>query len=152
LSSQQNLPIPSGEGGFFIRRGSDTSITVTGEVRQNSFIQHLRAGYNLVAEPTPVSRTPNNRGLTLQAGFTGGTKASNSDQFTTWKGDLTPGEEGFTIYYLLNFNNFQYWTRSGESSLPNEGDVPHFDFRRARFILPTANGYPQYRIPAGWGE
>ncbi|MDC0276600.1 hypothetical protein OAL00_06680 [Verrucomicrobiales bacterium] len=74
------------------------------------------------------------------------------DQFTGWKGDLVPGEERFTIYYLLNFNNFQYWNCSGESSLPIENDVPHFDFRRARFILPTAVGYPQYRVPPGWGE
>ncbi len=152
LTSQQNLPIPPGEGGFIIRRGDDISILVSGEVRGNAFIQPLRPGYNLKSEPTPVSRSAVDRGLTLQAGFQGGSKASNSDQFTIWKGDITPGEKGFTLYYLLNFNQYQYWTESGQSSLPNEGIVPHFDFRKARFILPAANTYPNYRIEPGWDQ
>ncbi|NNE93746.1 MAG: hypothetical protein HKN23_19010, partial [Verrucomicrobiales bacterium] len=150
LEDQHNLPIRPGEGCFFIRRGPDRIVKITGEVRANAFIQPLRQGYNLVAEPTPIIRSPVQRNMTPANGFVGGPNSNSSDQFTIWKGDLVQGEEGFNVFYRISHNAFQYWTELGNNTIPNENDSLHFHFRNAVFINRFNAPLPGYRIDKGW--
>ena len=152
LASQQDRVVPPGKGIFVIRKNpAPLGLLRIGEVRDYDFAQPLRPGYNLLAEPVPLDRSPLARDFALENGFTGSTTSATSDLISRWKGDGTPGSEGYENFFLLNHvPPYRHWTSAADSNLPNLNDAPLFRHNRAVFLRLQGSGRPYYRVAKGW--
>ena len=122
-----------------------------GEVRDYDFVQPLRPGYNLLAEPVPLDRGPLARDFATENEFTGGLSSAISDLISQWKGDGAPGTEGYENFYLLNHvPPYRHWTSAADSSLPNLNGALLFRHNRAVFLRLLGAGRPYCRVEKGW--
>ncbi len=129
-TNQDNTPIPPGVG-FIVHRNNSSPVTLTwaGAIRRNSFAQPLVAGLNLIAEPVPVSSSPQDRALTHANGITGSANLSTADQVSVFNG------VGYSTYYLLRnpSGTFEQWTLVGAGST-NQNTTKLFSPSGAVFI------------------
>lgn len=109
VADQGSLVIPPGTGLMFKARAPQ-AFTHTGHVRQNAFLQILRDGHNLLSPPWPLAATPRRLHLTSANAFTAGPNADAADQLQLWKGDATPGVEGYDIHWLQSTGTLGTWT------------------------------------------
>lgn len=101
VADQGRLVIAPGTGVMFKAR-APAAFTLTGHVRQNAFLRALGEGHNLLSPPWPLAATPRRLRFTTANAFTAGPNADTADQLQLWKGDLTPGTEGYDIHWLQN--------------------------------------------------
>lgn len=141
-TNRDNTVIPPGVG-MIVHRNNPTPVTLTwhGGIRQNSFVQPLVAGLNLVAEPLPLASSPMERALTYANGVTGSTIASSADQV------LLPTGSGYQTYFLLrnSTGSLEQWTLIGGGST-SHNDTKLFNPTTAVFIRKNLAD-PDYSIP-----
>ncbi|HRK17200.1 MAG TPA: hypothetical protein PK490_23185, partial [Prosthecobacter sp.] len=101
VADQGGLVIAPGTGVMFKAR-APAAFTLTGHVRQNSFLRALNEGHNLLSPPWPLAATPRRLHFTAANAFTAAATADAADQLQFWKGDTAPGAEGYDIHWLQN--------------------------------------------------
>jgi hypothetical protein len=80
-----------------------TTILFTGEVRANNFVTPLNPGAQLIAPGWPTATAAPVTGLRS------GPAPENADRLRLWNGDLTPGANDYTSYYLDNNGTTPSW-------------------------------------------
>ena len=121
--------ISPGEGCFVQRRGSALGIVLTGEVRQNRFVQPLRAGYQLLAEGFPIPASAINRQLDVTSGFVAGQSPSSSDVFQLWSGT------GYQPFFLAGLpDGSERWVTQTDANLTDRSSEWLFQPTRAAFL------------------
>ena len=158
MADQAGVVSPPGQGMFVIKRGAATSILSYGEVRTNDFIRPLAAGNTLVGGGFPIDQSPNNpsaidREMNPGVGFFGSRDFKTADSIMVWNGDTTPGNNGYSTYYLLDNSPrlpaVLKWVKqtdvtqiSRDAELLMQGD-------RSVFIR-TNSALPSYVMPNPW--
>ncbi len=145
--TNQNLRVLApGQGMFVNLRDHESHLLVTGEVRRTRFPQPLQEGFNLLAEPFPVSQSPQGRHWLASDGFQAGRRAGQAANLHVWGGDLGDEQVGFQIYYLLDAGApYQYWTSASDLQAPNLNESELLRFDRAAFLkVLTPGGKPDY--------
>jgi hypothetical protein len=150
LNDAHHVVIPPGEGAF-VRLASasdETSVLVTGHLRDHAFMQPLRQGYNLLAPSAPLEMSPLTRGLTLANGFLGNADPMGADQVQLWLGNLVQGLLGYRGYFLLDAGEHRHWTGATDLDLTDEDRSLLFRGDRAFFFHAASEPHGGYRVPA----
>ncbi|MEM7386896.1 MAG: hypothetical protein AAF514_18305, partial [Verrucomicrobiota bacterium] len=144
LERRGDTVIAPGQGLFFKRAGeAPVSLLVTGNVRENAFIQRLKAGNNLVAEPFPLPASPDSRNLSTNNGFLKSTDPASADQIQIWQDDGS----GYQGYFLLGGEGEEgYWTPVDSISLEDADETKLFQPDRAVFLKLQETAHPFYRV------
>ncbi len=138
--------VEPGEGVFVRRQGAGSSrVLVSGQVRANPFVQPLKQGFNLVADPFPVPLSPVLRGLTPQAGFSASTNQAAADRVQT-----VLSNSSYTSWFLFDAAApaADFWRLGSGSSSPQDS-APIFARGQAAFLKRTAP-LPAYTISPPW--
>jgi len=124
-----NTVIAPGEGNFVKLFDNDAgaieevSLIQVGMLRTNDFVRPLNQGFNLVSGGWPLTQSAADRGMGVANGFAAGPVASIADEFQIWRGDSTPGMEGFDPFYLFNILQPNVWV---DTSLTDRDGEGHF--------------------------
>ena len=138
------------EGLFLTARSATVNQIFAGVVRETPFATPLVAGSNFVGGGWPMDQSPDSRGMTLAAGFTGSNNPASADRIQTWKADQTGTlDAGYNSDYLLNYPGYQQWTPQGSASLLNDNATLLFENLRAAMIR-SISGLPAHVAPLPW--
>jgi len=143
LADQGGTILPPGKG-VFVTRTSSATLTLThrGEVRANPFVQPLLPGSTFLAEPFPLSLSPELRQLTSSEIFIGSSDPDGADGVQVWNGSA------YDRYYLWEDWPTAYWRQVGSTA--NQNNTRLFDFRRGTFITTLWGFHPNYTVPVPW--
>ncbi len=105
-------------------RGTATSMTHTGLVRDHDFRVKLAPGSQMLGGAYPQAQSPRHLQLDTTAGLTAGSSATTSDRLRLWLGDSQPGATGYRTYYLLQeaAPPGGRWVDQADTSLRDAGD------------------------------
>jgi len=95
-TSANKTVVPSGVGFLLTKRGSPSTFTSVGSVRNNDFAFPMPQGATLRAPGFPVSYSPASLGGTTANGWTGNNSAALADQLQVFN----PETGGFNNYFL----------------------------------------------------
>lgn len=156
MADQAATVLPPGQGCFVLRRDTATSILAYGDVRANDFIRPLSAGTNLVGGGYPLAQSATGTGsrqMNLATGFFGSRDFKTADSFFVWKGDATPGTNGYDTYYLLHRDTVVpaqiKWVKVGDATLASRDAAPLL-LGDASVFLRVKNDQQTYTIPSPW--
>ncbi len=151
LEAADNVIIHPGVGCFFHRavQSGESSMLVTGHLRQGAFIQPLSEGFNLIAASTPMDRTPKERVLEIENGFLGSAEPLEADQIQIWAGDRDEGSQIFENYFLLDggSHDTRFWTPMESDELESVNEWKLFPGNRAFFLKIAHEDHLNYRLP-----
>jgi hypothetical protein len=95
-TSANKVVIPSGVGFLVTKRGSSTTFTSVGSVRNNDFAFPMPQGATLRAPGFPIAYSPASLGGTAANGWTGNNSSGSADQLQVFD----PATGGFNTYFL----------------------------------------------------
>jgi hypothetical protein len=136
FASQDDLPIPPGEGLIFKRSSlspGPVTLRVRGMARVTPFVQPMREGYNFVSEAFPASNSF--EGKQAYPGSFG-----HLDRVQSYNGS------GFSTYVLYTDEaSTHLWVIGNDSSFSSQNLTKVFDYRGAVFV-DLNNPAADYRI------
>ncbi|MCX6856130.1 MAG: PA14 domain-containing protein, partial [Verrucomicrobia bacterium] len=144
LANADTTLLPSGTGVLLslVAPPSQPFLQI-GKVRVTPFARPLSLGYQLVANPWPLTLTPNTAGLTSSA-FQGSTLPSTADAMQTWGGDQTPSLNSYTGYWLLQSSTqLPTWMANSITQSQSQNDMPILQSGRATFIQIRETNQPR---------
>jgi len=150
LVDQSHLVIEPGRGIFIHPRYQPVTMVIHGQVRPHPFAIPLRHNLNFTSPGWPAALSAAQLSLNHLNGFVGAATSASADQIQIWRGDTLPGTNSFDGYFYLRVGTtFDYWTRVGDSNLPNLNAEPLFQPHRATFIR-SLNRLPFVLQPLPW--
>ena len=156
MADQGSIVIPPGQGLFFFKRDSATSILAYGEVRANNFTRPLSSGSNLVAGGYPSDQSANGlggRGMNLGQGYFGSLDFKSADSIYVWKSDTEIGAAGYDTYYLLNGAparpTLLRWVKVGDATATVRDSEVLMQGNRSVFLR-TKGILENYKISKPW--
>ncbi|MCA1963951.1 MAG: hypothetical protein LDL31_08410, partial [Prosthecobacter sp.] len=129
--------VPPGTGLLVqVRQGSVTH-TLTGAVRATPFHMPLLQGPQLVSSGFLKDHSPYSLGLNPDNGFITAPSASNAARLRLWRGDLTPGTEGYQGYFLRSSPAGSQWVDEADPAALDQTRAVLIQPGQAFFLLPT---------------
>lgn len=139
LASTMQTSIAPGVAMISKRRSASNTLVMTGVVRTGAFVQKLAAGNNLIANPWPLSLSPEAAGLTAANGFTTSRSTTKADKIQVWGGDwpaLSPmgGLPKYAVFWYANVGATPFWTRADEATLLSYTAFPLLQGGRGTYL------------------
>ena len=149
LTNAGGRVVTPGEG-MFLKSSRDTSMIFGGHVRTNSFVQLLRPGQNLLAQPCPLAGSPAISNFNINNGLISSSQNTSADQLLIWNRDATGGQADFSTVWYAQFATSAYWVSANDASLADYSNAPLFQPHRAIFLKRVSSATTQVTIPVRW--
>jgi hypothetical protein len=119
-------------------------------VRTNPFVQVVRPGQNLLAQPFPLWGSPAANGLSTSNGLRASRQRSNADQLSIWRGDVAGGPASFGILWYAQIGSAAMWVSADDASLADQSAVAVFQPHRAAFLKRSQPVTTTILMPVRW--
>ncbi|MCW0220832.1 MAG: hypothetical protein OJI67_21065, partial [Prosthecobacter sp.] len=133
--------VAPGEGLIIHARNGTVPLTLTGAVRDTSFVMSLKVGVQMIGSGFPVNQSAQMLGLTTEAGFTASTTAAQATRLRLWNGDTSPGDSTYRSLYLNAAPTL--WLDEADATGLDVSDQPLMGLTRAWFLV-TPTAQPEY--------
>ncbi len=149
LSNAGGRIIAPGEG-MFLKSSRNTSMILGGHLRMNSFVQVLRPGQSLLAQPFPLAGSPALSGFNSTNGLIASSQNTSADQLLIWNGDTTGGKSAFNTIWYAQLATSAHWVSANDATLADQSNAPLFQPNRAVFLKRTSSTTTTVVIPVRW--
>lgn len=134
--------------GLFTRpRDTIVNAAGTGAVRTWKVACPLKAGYNFIGNPYPVSQSALERSMTSANGFTGSATSGTSDRVLSWTGDQS-SITAYDTYYLVKGGTIERWLKVAGGGA-DQGNTKIFGVNTAVFSI-SILGQPNWVLNPTW--